>query len=65
MEQYRDLLQLGFSFFVAGYLLLVFNQTLSMLSKKIDELITETKHLNTLLLTIINMNSQGDSPPTD
>jgi len=62
MEAYKDLLQMGFSFFVAAYLLIVFNQTITMLSKKIDELITETKHFNALLMTIIDQNRQGGIP---
>ena len=45
MEQYKDFLQLGFSFFVAGYLLIFTNQTLAILVRKLDELATEIRNL--------------------
>lgn len=45
MESYKDLLQLGFSFFVAAYLLIFTNQTLSILVRKMDELASEIRSL--------------------
>lgn len=46
MEEWKDFLQLGFSFFVAGYLLIVTQKTLTLVSEKLTEVITELKHLN-------------------
>jgi hypothetical protein len=45
LESYKDLLQLGFSFFVAAYLLIFTNQTLSILVRKMDELTAEIRSL--------------------
>jgi len=45
LEQYKDFLQLGFSFFVAAYLLIFTNQTLAILVRKMDELATEIRNL--------------------
>jgi len=45
LEQYKDILQLGFSFFVAAYLLIFTNQTLSILVRKMDELAAEVRSL--------------------
>jgi len=45
LESYKDLLQLGFSFFVAAYLLIFTNQTLSILVRKMDELASEIRSL--------------------
>ncbi len=61
-EQWKDFLQLGFSFFVAGYLLVVYNQTLSLLAKKLDELVMETKHTRELILTSLDSRRREDSP---
>jgi len=61
MENYKDLLQMGFSFFVAAYLLIVYNQTLQTLTRKMDELLAEVRHLNALLLSQRNQQtSKGD-----
>lgn len=45
MESYKDFLQLGFSFFVAAYLLIFTNQTLSILVRKMDEVAAEVRSL--------------------
>jgi dimeric dUTPase (all-alpha-NTP-PPase superfamily) len=45
LENYKDFLQLGFSFFVAAYLLIFTNQTLSILVRKMDEMASEIRSL--------------------
>jgi hypothetical protein len=62
MEGYKDLLQMGFSFFVAAYLLIVYNQTLQTLTRKMDELLTEVRHLNALLLSQTNRQTREGNP---
>lgn len=47
MEQaVKDFLQLGFSFFVAGYLLVVTQKTMTMMAEKLTQVIDELRHLN-------------------
>jgi hypothetical protein len=62
MESYKDILQMGFSFFVASYLLIVYNQTLQTLTRKMDELLTEVRHLNALLLSQRNQHTEKGNP---
>jgi hypothetical protein len=62
VEGYKDLMQMGFSFFVAAYLLIVYNQTMQTLTRKMDELLTEVKHLNALLLSQINRQAREGNP---
>jgi len=62
MESYKDLIQMGFSFFVAAYLLIVYNQTLQTLTRKMDELLTEFRHLNALLLSSANRQAREGDP---
>ena len=62
MEAYKDLLQMGFSFFVAAYLLIVFNQTLQTLTRKFDAMLVEIRHLNDLIMTHLNHQQKEGSP---
>lgn len=53
MEQaVKDFLQLGFSFFVAGYLLIVTQKTMAMMAEKLTQVIDELKHLNEKIDTL-------------
>jgi hypothetical protein len=62
MESYKDIMQMGFSFFVAAYLLIIYNQTLQTLTRKMDELLTEVRHLNALMLSQTNRKTEKGNP---